>query len=110
MHREEGSGRYFKNKLGGLGQYYLGVFSELNIMDGSASSGVKYTNQIGRLLAEAVDKYVKRDLFLETLKDDVVTAQRLDELKAFCPCQLSASTQEHSLLCDLFFVKGLFSV
>lgn len=108
-HREEGRNKYFKNKLGGLGQYYLGVFAELNIMDGSVSSGVKYTNQIGRILAEVMDEYVNRDLFLATLEEDNISAQRLDELKAFCPCQLLLSTEEHRLLCDLFFAKGIFT-
>ena len=30
-HREGGGGRYFKNKMGGLGQYYLGTLRELSI-------------------------------------------------------------------------------
>ena len=47
-HQDETRKRYFKNILGGLGQYYLGVLSELNIMDGTISAGIKYTNQIGR--------------------------------------------------------------
>ncbi len=108
-HREEGKNRYFKNKLGGLGQYYLSVLSELNLMDGTARSGVKYTNQVGKLMAEAMDKRVNRKLFLQTIDEDVVTSERLDELRDFCPCQLSGSEQEHSLLCDLFFVTGLWA-
>ncbi|MHB8057422.1 MAG: hypothetical protein ACYDHC_05955 [Desulfuromonadaceae bacterium] len=107
-HRIPGEHKYFKNKLGGLGQYYLGVFAELNIMDGSSGAGVKYTNQIGKVLAESMDKHVDRNLFIATLKEDYVSPERLDELKAFCPCQLNLSKEEHSLLCDLFFVKGLF--
>jgi hypothetical protein len=38
--------RYFANKLGGLGQYYLGVLRELSILDGDSSSGVRYTRQV----------------------------------------------------------------
>ena len=108
-HREEGKHKYFKNELGGLGQYYLGVFSELNIMDGTVRSGVKYTNQIGKVLAQAMDKHVLRDSFLETIEEDVVASDRLDQLDCFCPCQLASSKEEHALLCDLFFVKGLFA-
>ncbi len=100
--------RYFKNKLGGLGQYYLGVFAELGIMDGTSSTGIKNTNQVGRVLAEAMDKGVKRELFLKTLSEDIVSTERLDQLVSFCPCQLSRSTQEHKLLKDLFFVRDLF--
>lgn len=37
----EGSGRYFKNKPGGLGQYYLGVFRELKIMEGDSDSVIR---------------------------------------------------------------------
>ena len=108
-HREDGRHKYFKNKLGGLGQYYLGVFREMNIMDGTASSGIKNTNQIGKALAEAMDKNVERSLFLQTIKDDVVSPDRLDQLNSFCPCQLQNSEEEHGLLCDLLFVKGMFS-
>ena len=108
-HREEDKHQYFKNKLGGLGQYYLGVFSELNIMDGSVGSGIKYTNQIGKVLAQAMDSYVLSDLFLETIEEDLVPSDRLDQLSCFCPCQLSNSKEELTLLCDLFFVKGLFA-
>lgn len=100
--------RYFKNKLGGLGQYYLGVFAELGMMDGNSSSGVKNTNQIGRVLAEAMDQGVSRELFLQTIAEDLVTVDRLDKLVCFCPCQLSQSTKEHQLLIDLFFTRGLF--
>ncbi len=109
-HQGDGAkARYFKNKLGGLGQYYLGVFSELGIMDGNSSTGIKNTNQIGRVVAEAMDEGVDRDLFLKTLSEDDVSIDRLDQLSCFCPCQLNNSPKEHQLLKDLFFVRGLFS-
>lgn len=107
-HREDKPGRYFKNKLGGLGQYYLGVFAELGIMDGNGNSGIANTNQIGRILAEAMDQGVDRSLFLQTLDENIVTAERLDELGSFCPCHLKNNPQEHQLLADLFFVRNLF--
>ena len=107
-HRDKDRHKYFKNKLGGLGQYYLGVFSGLNIMDGTVGTGIKYTNQIGKVIAYAMDESVLRDLFLNTIEEDRVTPDRLAELSCFCPCQLTDSHKEHALLCDLFFVKGLF--
>ena len=92
VHQGDGEkARYFKNKLGGLGQYYLGVFAELGIMDGTGRFGVKNTNQVGRVLAEAMDKGVNRKLFLQTLSEDQVTIERLDQLVTFCPCQLNHS-------------------
>ena len=108
-HLEDGHNRYFKNKLGGLGQYYLGVLSELEIMDGTVSSGVKITNQIGKPIAEAMDKSIDRELFMETIKADLVSPDRLDQLHSFCPCQLLQNKEELGLLCDLLFVKGAFS-
>lgn len=41
--REGGASRYFKNKMGGLGQYYIGVLRELRILSGDSSGGPKYT-------------------------------------------------------------------
>lgn len=108
-HREERREKYFKHKLGGLGQYYFGVFSELNIMDGSTGSGIKNTTQRGTVIAQAMDNCVNRSLFLKTLEEDTVSAERLDTLSELCPCRLSSNIKEHSLLCDLFFVKGLFA-
>ena len=107
-HRKQGVPQYFKNKLGGLGQYYIGVFSELNIMDGTVGTGVKYTNEIGKVIAKAFDKGVEGDLFFDTIEADTVSPDRLDHLSSFCPCQLSTNHEEYELLCDLFFVKGLF--
>jgi len=107
-HRDQNRQKYFKNKLGGLGQYYMGVFRELNIMDGSVSQGIKNTNQIGRTLAEAFDQKVNRKLFVQTINEDVVTVERLDLLIAFCPCQITNNPEEHSILTDLFFVQKSF--
>lgn len=107
-HRE-GENRYFKNKLGGLGQYYLGVFRELNIMSGDAKTGIKNIREIGGVIAETIESGVKiSDLFYKTIKEDTVSAARLDELSSYCPCRLNASGLEHTKLLDLFFVSGQF--
>ncbi len=105
----EGKTRYFKNKLGGLGQYYLGVFRELKMMDGDSLAGIKIVREVGGAVAETIDRSVKRELFFKTIDEDTVSAARLDELHAFCPCALNASADEHAKLSELFFGNGQFS-
>lgn len=100
--RKEGNpNRYFKNKFGGLGQYYLGTLSEFGIM-GRQESEPAYTRR-GEALAEAVDEAVNRTTFVETIQEGRITNQRLDDLAGFCPCQLAESEKELSALIDLFF-------
>lgn len=105
----EGKTRYFKNKLGGLGQYYIGVFRELKMMSGDLQTGIKNIREVGGRIAEAVDISVERDLFFKTIDEDIVSAARLDELKSFCPCALKNSAEEHAQLRDLFFGDGQFA-
>ena len=95
--------RYFKNKLGGLGQYYFGTLSALELLGGATRTGVKYTVERGAPLAEAFDAVVKRKLFFSTLEDDLVDAKTLDKLAGFCPCNLPSSDLELEYLLDLFF-------
>lgn len=106
--REGAKARYFKNPLGGLGQYYLGVLRELGIVDGDTASGVKYTRQIGQVLAESMDAGLDSDLFHSIVESDAVTAQQLDALSTMCPCQLQKNAGEAELLTELFFARGLF--
>ncbi|MCK4823897.1 hypothetical protein KA005_49545, partial [bacterium] len=98
--------RYFKNKFGGLGQYYAGPFIDLGIMDGSSKNGYKFTHERGTPLAEALDTGVNRELFFYTLDNDAVTLDLLDELSDFCPCRLVHNTAERSALSDLFFDRN----
>jgi hypothetical protein len=107
-HRREDGTRYFKNKLGGLGQYYLGVLRELCIIDGDNRTGIKYTRQVGQPIAEHMDGGIDRKGFIEALHTDVLGPADLDALAAFCPCQLAASGPELEILGDLFFVRSLF--
>ena len=104
----EGKSRYFKNKLGGLGQYYLGVFRELKIMTGDLQSGVQNIREVGGAIAETVDRNVNRELFFKTIDEDTVSASRLDELHSFCPCGLKSSPDEHVKISELLFVQGQF--
>jgi hypothetical protein len=100
--------RYFANRLGGLGQYYFGVLRELAILDGDAASGVRFTKQIGQLLAERMDQGVNRELFLKVVDADAVSAAELDALHSFCPCQLVHRPDEQHILGEIFFVRGAF--
>ena len=93
--------RYFQNRLGGLGQYYLGTLTELGLM--GRFSGVIGFTPAGEDLAVAFDVAVDRDLFVDTLRDGVITNDRLDALASFCPCCLKDAEDEHGMLVDLFF-------
>ena len=106
--REGAEARYFLNRLGGLGQYYLGVLRELKALDGDASRGIKYTAEVGEKIAEAIDAGVDRELFLKVVDLDRVSFEELEELSGFCPCQLVHNLVEQSMLIDMFFVRGEF--
>lgn len=100
--------RYFKNKLGGLGQYYLGVLRELGILDGDAASGIKYTKQIGQLIAEQMDPGINGKLFFAAVDADIVTTEQLDALNGFCPCCLPTADTERDLLTEIYFARGTY--
>ena len=95
--------RYFKNKLGGLGQYYIGTFKELGLLDGNSRTGVQYTVPRANEIAEAIDAGVERKLFFNSIDNDEITLTVLDALVSFCPCQLPQNSNEKSVLIDLFF-------
>ncbi|MDF1552523.1 MAG: hypothetical protein P1P84_05640 [Deferrisomatales bacterium] len=97
--------RYFKNRLGGLKQYYIGTFDGLGLMT-SRGAGVAYTEEGGKPLAEAMDSSVNRKLFTEAVRGNEITAAHLDALTSFCPCQLPSSPAEHAALVNLFFERG----
>ena len=99
--------RYFMNKLGGLGQYYLGPLSELGLLAGNSNKGVKYTPNIGADVARAFEEKIDRSLFFKCIDDDYVSLDILDKLYAFCPCQLKNSSNEQKALIDLFFDRKL---
>lgn len=95
--------RYFKNKLGGLGQYYLGVFKSLGLLDGNSTSGIQYTIERAVPIAKAYDKGVDRALFFQTIEKNVIGHGDLESLLSFCPCFLMSNQEEHKILWDLFF-------
>jgi hypothetical protein len=98
--------RYFKDRLGGLGQYYLGTFRQLGILAGGPRTVVKCTPQRGLPLAEAFDAGVDREDFFDALEADEISKGMLEHLQRFCPCHLPANPAEHALLFDLFFNRG----
>ena len=100
--------RYFANKLGGLGQYYLGVLRELAILDGDSKSGLKYTRQRGKPIAECLDHGFEGKVFMDIVEADIVSTSELDSLKALCPCHLQENRGEADLLSDLFFARNVF--
>ncbi len=103
----EGPNRYFKNKLGGLGQYYFGPLRDLRILDHHQGAGYPgYDKERGGKLAEAFASAVPEEAFFRILEQPTTTWTELDELSAFCPCQLNASVAEHELLLDLFLARS----
>ncbi|WP_438002341.1 hypothetical protein WMF26_24815 [Sorangium sp. So ce185] len=104
----EGPRRYFKNKLGGLGQYYFGPLRDLSILDHS-DQGVDYPpgygRERGREIAEAFAKGVEEEAFFRVLEASAIAWSDLDELASFCPCALRGNPVEHELLLDVFLAR-----
>jgi hypothetical protein len=95
--------RYFQNPMGGLGQYYAGILSYLNLMDTSAKPWIRYTKEHGAPLAEKVDVSVLGDRFWSVIESDDVTIDDLNALSEFCACRLSANPEECKTLIDIYF-------
>ena len=105
---QDGPRRYFKNKLGGLGQYYFGPLRDLRVLDRAPEGTaypLRYDRDRGRRLAEALESGVPADAFFQALETPTLTWSHLDELAPFCPCGLVANTGEHNLLLDLFLAR-----
>lgn len=105
LESDEGQ-RYFKHRLGGLGQYYLGPLKELLVLDGDSKRGLQYTKEWGTALAELYDRNVDRSAFFKTVEADRVDAEVLKSLRAFCPCRLKSNQKEREALIDLMFKRG----
>lgn len=104
---DENELRYFKNSLGGLGQYYLGVLrDEYHALDGNRRSGVRYTNEIGFPLATAFGHGLDEAAFMDAVAGDRITAAVLDRLSMFCPCALSEQRETaRAFLADMFLAR-----
>src|SRR5690606_37016012 len=95
--------RYFKNRRGGLGQYYLGVLrDEYQLLGEHKNRMIDFTVERGKPMAEAVATGVNSDKFFRCLEADRVSIDDLDSLSHFCPCQLRTKKRhaERELLLD----------
>jgi hypothetical protein len=98
--------RYFKHRLGGLGQYYLGPLKDLEVLDGNAQEGLKYTAEWGAELATTYNERVDAEAFFDAVNNDRVDAKTIRSLTAFCPCHLRKHKAERDVLVKLLFGKG----
>ncbi|MCB9744472.1 MAG: hypothetical protein H6741_19845 [Alphaproteobacteria bacterium] len=99
--QEEVDARYFKNRRGGLGQYYLGSLELLRLLGLDDRGRVTWTRGLGEDLAKAADRELDRAAFFAALAEDEVDPARLDALSAFCPCQLSQRVAERDALLEV---------
>ncbi len=106
--REGAKVRYFQNKLGGLGQYYLGILRELKVLGGASATGIQYTRQFGQKIAESFDAGVDRDAFFAVVDADFVAGDQLDALNLFCPCNIRKNPGELKILSEVFFAQNGF--
>jgi hypothetical protein len=95
---------YFKNRYGGLGQYYLGPLRDLGVLH-RIGDRVEVSEDIGLPLAKAFDERVDGAAFLRILKRGDANDEDLDALSSFCPCQLAGNTNERELLLDLLLAR-----
>lgn len=103
---EKNTKRYFKNPLGGLGQYYLGSLrDEYRLLHGDPRKGVKYTLEHGEGLAIQSAAGLAEEKFFAAIEKDEVSTIELDELASFCPCSLNEPSRHsaHQALVGLFF-------
>jgi hypothetical protein len=106
---EPSAKKYFLNKLGGLGQYYIYPLREAGFIDGSLREGLGFTNERGEVIAKAFDEGVNGDDFFELLESDVVTEDALENLVEFCSCNIVDNSSEQQALIDFFFNReGIF--
>lgn len=84
------------------------MLRELTVLDGDTASGIKYTREVGRFLAQQIDAGFDGDLFLSVVEAGSVTSEQLDALSALCPCQLAQNVGEQTAIAQLFFVRDRF--
>lgn len=101
--REELPARYFANRLGGLGQYYAGTLTQLDILAAVKKPWLSYTHERGEPIAEAFGGSVDGNAFWDAVDSDTITAGTLDALSSFCPCCLPSRHPEQQVLLDVFF-------
>jgi len=94
--------RYFKNPLGGLGQYYLGPLGELGILSREDKKFSLYPR--GQSLAQAFEPGSCRETFWKCVQTDKLSFKALLELRKFFPASLlEPGSKEYELLKDYLF-------
>ena len=101
---EESKNRYFKNRRGGLGQYYLGVLrDEYQLLAETKDRGIDFTIERGAPMGELVSKGIDEEHFFRCLTKDRIHLSDLDRLDKCCPCGLLKKSRlgELGLLRDI---------
>jgi hypothetical protein len=106
---QDSSTRYFKNQMGGLGQYYAGTLADLQILEARPKRWITYSKERGGPIALSFDRHVDGDLFWKLCERDTVKMSDLDKMASFCPCCLRADSAEHQELQGLFFARDEYS-
>lgn len=101
--RDDSPARYFANRLGGLGQYYAGALTQLDILAMVKKPWLGYTEKRGKDIADAFAGGVDGGAFWRAVDEDAVTGKTLDALSDFCPCRLPRQHAELGKLLDVFF-------
>lgn len=102
--RKDNEGSYFKNRYGGLGQYYLGPMRELGILDRNGEE-VVCSEDVGVPLARAFEARVDKAAFFKVLRRGTVDERDLEKLAAFCPCALAGHDAEREALVDVLLAR-----
>lgn len=95
--------RYFANKRGGLGQYYLGPLESLGVVAWDKEGGLTWSTTHGRNFAAAVDGAVDRQRFLSCVSEDRVELADLEVLQGLCLCGLANAQAERDALLKLMW-------
>jgi hypothetical protein len=104
--QEDNGRRYFKNTMGGLGQYYAGPLMKLGLCK-RASSGpwIKYSTSSGVAIAESIEKALPTTAFWDAVTQDVITVETLTALRDFAPNRIALGSPEHQQLLDIFLER-----
>ncbi|MEZ4226811.1 MAG: hypothetical protein R3B13_38070 [Polyangiaceae bacterium] len=100
--------RYFKNRLGGLGQYYFGPLRDLKLLDyvdGNSKNAPGYDRERGAHIAGLFESVVDSRRFFKVLDGGTLSHKDLEKLHGFCPCALHQNDAERAALLDLFLAR-----
>ncbi len=104
--QEDNGSRYFKNTMGGLGQYYAGPLMELGLCKRAPSGPwIQYSTSSGVAMAESIESSLPCSSFWEAIKKDVINVETLTTLQDFAPQRITQGSAEHQKLLDLFLER-----